>query len=237
MNRKASIISLALLVAILGGCSNGFTNQVTTQNSDTVNTPVNEDDSGYSGQDQGQAEAEPDQNQALEPEAEPEEIKAISAVDELITIAIASCEKAMAEGVVERSSDPTGYTLVMVPKDQAIDGYSAAYFLPPDTFELIWETDVFYSCELANSFWLASEAGAELEAEVSFDPDTGTYLVTQDFGEWGLSATSFEVVDGLLVSAVNLNSDAEKYLIEYGPLSEYHMGVLTISLERFLNNQ
>ena len=233
MNRKASIISLALLVAILGGCSNGFTNQVTTKNSDTVNTPVNEDDSSSSGQDKGQAEAGSDQSEALEPEVEPEETEAISAVDELLTIAIASCEKAMGEGVVERSTDPTGYTLVMVPKDQAIDGYSAAYFLPPDTYELIWETDVFYSCELANSFWLASEAGAELEAEVSFDPDTGTYLVTQDFGEWGLSATSFEVVDGLLVSAVNLNSDAEKYLIEYGDLEDVSLEIIRNAVQLF----
>lgn len=233
MNRKASIISLALLTAILGGCSNGFTNQVTTQNSDSANTPVNEDDSSSSAIDQGKAEAVPDKSEALEAEAEPEETKASRVVDEFITIAIASCEKAMAEGVVERSSDPTGYTLVMVPKAQAIDGYSAAYFLPPDTYELIWETDVFYSCELANSFWLASEAGAELEAEVSFDPDTGTYLVTQDFGEWGLSATSFEVVDGLLVSAVNLNSDAEKYLIEYGDLEEADLEIIINSVKLF----
>ena len=233
MNRKASMISLALLAAILGGCSSGLANQGTTQNSDSANTPVNEDDSSSSGQDKGQAEAGSDQSEALEPEVEPEETEAISAVDELLTIASASCEKAMAEGVVERSSDPTGYTLVMVPKDQAIDGYSAAYFLPPDTYELIWETDVFYSCELANSFWLASEAGAELEAEVSFDPDTGTYLVTQDFGEWGLSATSFEVVDGLLVSAVNLNSDAEKYLIEYGDLEDVSLEIIRNAVQLF----
>lgn len=233
MNRKASMISLALLAAILAGCSNGLTNQGTAQSSDTANTAINEDDLSLSGQDPGQAEAESDQNEAQEPEAEPEETKAISVVDEFITIAIASCEKAMAEGVVERSSDPTGYTLVMVPKNQAIDGYSAAYFLPPYTYELIWETDVFYSCELANSFWLASEAGAELEAEVSFDPDTGTYLVTQDFGEWGLSATSFEVVDGLLVSAVNLNSDAEKYLIEYGDLEEADLEIIINSVKLF----
>ena len=233
MNRKASMISLALLAAILGGCSSGLTNQGTTQNSDTVNTPINEDDSSYSAEDQGQAEAVPDKSAALEAEAEPEETKASSVVDELITIAVASCEKAMAEGVVERSTDPTGYTLVMVPKDQAINGYSAAYFLPPNTYALIWETDVFYSCELANSFWLASEAGAELEAEVSFDPDTGTYLVTQDFGEWGLSATSFEVVDGLLVSAVNLNSDAEKYLIEYGDLEDVSLEIIRNAVQLF----
>jgi len=72
------------------------------------------------GKIRGRAEALSGKNEAQEPEAEPEEFKAISAVDWLTTIAIASCEKAMAEGVVEKSSDPTGYTLVMAPKPRRL---------------------------------------------------------------------------------------------------------------------
>jgi hypothetical protein len=59
-------------------------------------------------------------------------------------------KKALAEGVVEKSAEPEGLVLVMIPKREAIAGYSAAYFLSPDTFP---------SCALANHFSLSEEAG------------------------------------------------------------------------------
>lgn len=41
------------------------------------------------------------------------------------------------------------------------------------------------------------------------------------------------MVDGLLVSAVNLNSDAEKYLIEYGILEDVSLEIIRNAVQLF----
>ena len=154
-------------------------------------------------------------------------------MDSFREITYASCEKALAEGVVEQSVEPEGLVLVMIPKQEAIAGYSAAYFLPPNTYELIFETDVFSSCALANLFSLSEEAGQELELEISLDKQTNTFLVTQDLGEWGVTATGYEVKADLIVAATNLNADTGKLLIKYGPVSDGDRAIIQTSVDRF----
>jgi hypothetical protein len=145
----------------------------------------------------------------------------------------ASCEKALAEGVVERSGEPDGLVLVMIPKQEAIAGYSAAYFLSPDTYELIFETDVFSSCALANLFALSEEAGQELELEITHDKQTNTFFITQDLGERGISETSYEVMGDLIVAATNLNAETGRFLIEYGQVSDADRAIIQTSVDRF----
>ena len=154
-------------------------------------------------------------------------------IDSFREITYASCEKALAEGVVEQSVEPEGLVLVMIPKQEAIAGYSAAYFLPPNTYELIFETDVFSSCALANLFSLSEEAGQELELEITHDKKTNTFLVTQDLGEWGVTATGYEVRADLIVAATNLNADTGKLLIEYGQVSDADRAIIQTSVDRF----
>lgn len=148
-------------------------------------------------------------------------------------ITYASCEKALARGVVERSVEPEGLVIVMIPKQEAIAGYSAAYFLPPDTYELIFETDVFSSCALANLFALSEEAGQELELEITHDKQTNTFFITQDLGEWGMSATSYEVKGDLIAAATNLNAETGRFLIEYGQVSDADRAIIQTSVDRF----
>jgi hypothetical protein len=179
-----------------------------------------------------QAESEMDTEKAQESkETSPESQELL--IDSLREITYASCEKALAEGVVEKSVEPEGLVLVMIPKQEAIAGYSAAYFLPPNTYELIFETDVFSSCALANLFSLSEEAGQELDLEVTLDKQTNTFLVTQDLGEWGVTATGYEVKADLIVAATNLNADTGKLLIEYGPVSDADRAIIQTSVDRF----
>ena len=154
-------------------------------------------------------------------------------IDRFREITYASCEKALAEGVVEKSLEPEGLVLVMIPKQEAIAGYSAAYFLPPNTYELIFETDVFSSCALANLFSLSEEAGQEVELEITRDKQTNTFLVTQDLGEWGVTATSYEVKAELIVAATNLNAETGRLLIEYGQVSDADRAIIQTSVDRF----
>jgi hypothetical protein len=77
------------------------------------------------------------------------------------SIARASCASALAEGSVEKSESAKGFTLVLVPKTQAYKDFSAAYFQPDDTYELIWEVDAFSACGASMSYDLAEEAGQE----------------------------------------------------------------------------
>jgi hypothetical protein len=179
-----------------------------------------------------QAESEMDTEKAQESkETSPESQELL--IDSLREITYASCEKALAEGVVEKSVEPEGLVLVMIPKQEAIAGYSAAYFLPPNTYELIFETDVFSSCALANLFSLSEEAGQELDLEVTLDKQTNTFLVTQDLGEWGVTATGYEVKADLIVAATNLNADTGKLLIEYGQVSDADRAIIQTSVDRF----
>jgi hypothetical protein len=121
----------------------------------------------------------------------------------------------------------------MIPKQEAIAGYSAAYFLPPDTYELIFETDVFSSCALANLFALSEAAGQELELEITHDKQTNTFFITQDLGEWGMSATSYEVKGDLIAAATNLNGETGRFLIEYGQVSDADRAIIQTSVDRF----
>ncbi|MFM2023830.1 MAG: hypothetical protein RIR89_1222 [Actinomycetota bacterium] len=148
-----------------------------------------------------------------------------------IEVAMASCDKALAEGVVE---DTPGLELmaVMVPKEMGIDGYSAAYFQAPDTYELIWETDFFFACSIANQATLSEEAGVQLDLDVEVDGDR--YLVTQlDFDQNPYTTEYF--VDSGLIQKASSDSGGEtiETLISYGGEMEASLEIISEALLRF----
>ena len=152
------------------------------------------------------------------------------------TIANASCDKAMAEGVVEQSISSDGFTLVMVPKEEGYKDYSAAYFEPADTYELIWEADAFSACGASISFSLAAEAGVESDIQVAFNATDSTFETTQDLGEFGISRLKYQTTDGLLRQIEILDSTvSDVRSIRYGNLSDEHWQILRTAVDRFLS--
>lgn len=153
------------------------------------------------------------------------------------SLASASCAKAMAEGVVEKSTAIDGFTLVMVPKDHAYKDFSAAYFEPADTFELIWETDAFSACSASMQFELAAEGGSQVDLAVEFDGATDTFETTQDLGEFGISHLSYAHSDGLISGVKTLDTgDADPRTITYG-VTEADRKILETAVDRYLAKQ
>jgi hypothetical protein len=150
-------------------------------------------------------------------------------------IANASCDKAMAEGVVEQSTSLDGFTLVMVPKDDAYLDFSAAYFEPDDNYELIWETDAFSACGASINFSLAAEAGVESDLKVSFNQADSTFETFQDLGEYGTSRLKYKVTDGFLSEIEILDSTVvDIRTIRYGNLSLDQWSILRTAVDRYL---
>lgn len=148
-----------------------------------------------------------------------------------IEIAIASCDKALAEGVIEETP-ALELIAVMVPKEMGMEGYSAAYFQAPDTYELIWETDFFFACSIANQATLSQEAGVRLELDVEVDGDR--YLVTQlDFDQNPYTTEYF--VESGLIKKTSSDSGGEtiETLISYGGEMEASLKIIREALVRF----
>jgi hypothetical protein len=163
----------------------------------------------------------------------PEEAKSL-----FMEISKASCEKAMAEGVVEKSISPEGFTLVLVPKEQAYLDYSAAYFQPEDTFALIWEADALSSCGASINFDLAEEVGVESDIAVTYYSTNETFETTQDLGEFGISHLRYTISDGLISEVETLgSSETNPRTISYGNLQESDWNILRTAVDRFLEGQ
>lgn len=154
--------------------------------------------------------------------------------DEFAAVAKASCDKAMADGVVEKSTSGDGFTLVMVPKDQGYQDFSAAFLAAPDDHQLIYEVDAFSSCAAAMQFSLAEEAGSVVDMDIEYDPNDGTFVTTQDLGEFGISKLEYQTEDGLFVGVKTLDElDADPRTISYG-YSEEDMQILVTAVDRYL---
>ncbi len=154
--------------------------------------------------------------------------------DDFAAVAKASCDKAMAEGVVEKSSAADGFTLVMVPKDQGYQDFSAAFLAAPDDYQLIYEVDAFSSCAAAMEFSLAKEAGGVVDMDIEYDPNDGSFVTTQDLGEFGISKLEYQIKDGLFVGVKTLGeAQADPRTISYG-YSEEDLQILVTAVDRFL---
>jgi FPC/CPF motif-containing protein YcgG len=154
------------------------------------------------------------------------------------TIANASCDKAMAEGVVEQSIASGGFTLVMVPKEEGYKDFSAAYFEPADNYELIWEADALSACSASISFSLAAEAGVESEIKVTFDGRDSTFETFEDLGEFGTSRLRYNVDNGLLSRIEVLDATSiDARMIRYGNLQDADWNILRTAVDRYLEDK
>lgn len=160
-------------------------------------------------------------------------------MDAYSAIAQASCDKALAEGVVEYVPGEEGFTSVMVPKTQGYKDYSAAYYdNAAKQHDLIWETDAFSVCADANAIGLAAEAGQKPDFTVEFNPATGTYITTRDLGEYGISELQYTIANGVMVTMVQLNGQGgDPHLIRYGNLTADDLAILETAVEEFLADQ
>ncbi len=126
----------------------------------------------------------------------------------------------------------------MVPKDEAYLDFSAAYFEPEDTYEIIWEADALSSCGASINFDLAEEAGVESDIAVTYDSTSETFETTQDFGEFGISNLRYTISDGLISEVETLGTtDTNPRTIRYGNLQEADWNILRTAVDRFLENQ
>lgn len=149
-------------------------------------------------------------------------------------VAKASCDKAMAEGVVEKSTAADGFTLVMVPKDQAYQDFSAAFLAAPDDYQLIYEVDAFSSCAAAMEFSLAKEGEGTFDFEVETDLSRGTFVTTQNLGQNKINKLEYQSKDGLFVGIKTLGEGkADPRTISYG-YSEEDLQILKTAVDRFL---
>lgn len=140
------------------------------------------------------------------------------------TIADASCTKAQTEGVVESNSD-INLVSVMVPKEEGIDGYSAAYLMD-DEYSLIFSMDYFDVCLLAVEYGMMEEAGSDpdnIYTLVDSTDDSFTVLVNYD-GDYMFHYRAEFNESGIIAAVQILNSDLMPTLgttsVSYGPTEE-----------------
>lgn len=148
-------------------------------------------------------------------------------LNEFEAIAEASCEKAMTLGVREHTAD-NSFQSVMVPKEAAIEGYSAAWHEPPERYELIYETDFFMSCAASVTFGLFEEAGIYPTLEVTKTSDGYTTIDSQNPEGAKLN---YKVEDGL-ISAVSIQNqdDPTEIFIEYNPDQGYCLELIRLAI-------
>ena len=183
----------------------------------------------------GDAEAASQSETPITASSEPEPLDSADPTDPdaYRIIAEESCRSAEEEGVVETSD---GFTVVSVPKEEAYEGFSAAYLEYPDTYQIIWELTEVFACSHAISFNMAQEAGYEADIEVQAAQEDNTFLVSEDFGEFGMFI-SFVKTDGLrIVGADSIDSgDPWSISIEYGSPSAEDRNILLSAVERYLS--
>ena len=163
---------------------------------------------------------------SLAPQPSEESIK-----QEFEGIASNSCQEAQLMGVVEETEE-LGLTAVLVPKDMGIDGYSAAYFQEPDTYELIWETDFFFACSFSNQLTLSDEVGQKFQYGI--EKVNEDYVVTMSDFEGSPYETIYSATNGLLRSATTFNQSVEvETLISYPSDLGSSFQVIEEALRRF----
>lgn len=149
--------------------------------------------------------------------------------------ATASCNKAMAEGVVEaiakgETPTETEWWLMMVPKDQAINDFSAArYGKAEDLAEVIYETYEFDTCYMSTQFALAKEAGVDITKvmSVSYDQAADLYVVREAQNAGNVQTSQFVLDAAGLITKVqypDLGAIAFERTVRYGALTEQEQG-------------
>jgi len=142
-----------------------------------------------------------------------------------------SCNTAQNEGVVE-SSDK--FTVVSVNKEDGYLDFSAAYLEKPATYGLIWELTSITACADYFTMSMAEEAGQEAAIDVTFDETDSTYTTFEDFGDAGTSNYRYQIKDGMLHLAENLDpKNAVTTTIRYGNITEADRLILKTAVDEY----
>lgn len=147
-------------------------------------------------------------------------------------IADASCATASAEGVTEIATDGSG-RLILVPKEDAYQDFSAVSVGESGVGELIWSTEVFYACNASVGFSYSDELNSDYGL-IEFDETDGSYTATVGEGKDAYIA-NYTVSDGLIRTGSS-TSDGETTVltIEYGMPSEADIAILRAAVDAFL---
>ena len=142
-----------------------------------------------------------------------------------------SCNTAQNQGVVETSDK---FTVVSVNKEDGYLDFSAAYLEQPATYGLIWELTSITSCADYYTMSMAEEAGQEAAIDVTFDETDSSYTTFEDFGEAGTSNYRYQIKDGMLHIAENLDpKNPVTTSIRYGNITEADRMILKTAVDEF----
>lgn len=147
-------------------------------------------------------------------------------------IADASCATASAEGVTEIATGGSG-RLILVPKEDAYQDFSAVSVGASGVGELIWSTEEFYACNASIGFSYSDESNSDYGL-IEFDESDGSYTVTVGEGKDSFVA-EYTVRDGLIRSGSSTNDGETTVLtVEYGMPSEADIAILRAAVDAFL---
>lgn len=147
-------------------------------------------------------------------------------------IADASCATASADGVTEIATDGSG-RLILVPKEDAYQDFSAVSVGESGVGELIWSTEVFYACNASVGFSYSDESNSDYGL-IEFDASDGSYTVTVGEGKDAYIA-DYTVSDGLIRTGSSTNGGETIVLtVEYGMPSEADIAILRAAVDAFL---
>lgn len=146
------------------------------------------------------------------PSIEITEAAELDALASFKTIAANSCDAAMSQGVVE-TRDDSGL-LVMIPKDQAYEGFSAVYKdLNSGQLDLIYEADSFYACSDALMWAMAEESGESQIDGMNVGYESGQYVVQESFGD--STFTYHYDINGGLISGGTMTSTTDDVSVQF----------------------
>lgn len=147
-------------------------------------------------------------------------------------IADASCATASNEGVTEIATDGSG-RLILVPKEDAYEDFSAVSVGASGVGELIWSTEEFYACNASIGFSFSDESNSDYGL-IEFDETDGSYTVTVGKGKDSFVA-EYTVSDGLIRTGSSTNDGETTVLtVEYGMPSEADIAILRAAVDTFL---
>lgn len=156
-----------------------------------------------------------------------------------------TCLYAQGVGVTETvsSNRVLDGTLVLVPPAAAIAGSYTAGWIPANggAAEVVFESDVFDSCAIANMESLAKDSGQDLrkKVRVKYDEAADAYTATVDFS--GFSRTAkYQIGDGGIVYSVTGTDPKGLEIVtsmKFGMPSSEHIAALKAAVDALTSNQ
>lgn len=155
-----------------------------------------------------------------------------------------TCIYAQGVGVTETVSTDgvLDGSLILLPPSAAVSDSYTAGWIPANggATEVIFESDAFVSCALANMETLAKEAGGDLRKKVNvkYDAATNIYTATVDFS--GFASTSkYQIGEGgITYSVTGTDAQGSEVLtsMKFGMPKAEHLAALKAAVEALASN-